>query len=192
MSVSDAWKKMNEEVVWKGPYWEHHKITFQQPDGETAEYEYAWHRDGVMAIVMNEEGKILVQSQFRPFIEEVAFQFPAGGVDEGESHLEAMKRELAEESNLAAENWISLGFFYPSHGSTNRKAYPFLATSLKELDGSARQAADEFELGHEWMTPEQVDALVFDGELKDGWGIVSWTLARPHISKLIDGESLKL
>ena len=36
MSVSDAWKKLGEETVWKSPYWEHHKIIFEQPDGKNA------------------------------------------------------------------------------------------------------------------------------------------------------------
>lgn len=186
MSVSDAWKKLSEETVWAGPYWEHRRLVFERPDGKQDVYEFPKYRDGVMVIVVNDRGQILVQSQYRPFIERVAYQFPAGGVDDGESLEEGARRELAEESQLHAHMWQAIGDFYPGHGDSNRRAFVYLASDLEEI--SAR-SGDEFELSHDWMTAGQIDRLISDGELKDGWAIVSWTLAKPHVLRLIDAQN---
>ena len=55
------------------------------------------YRINVAAVVRRETGEILVceRSDFRG-----AWQFPQGGVDKGESHREALERELEEEISL--------------------------------------------------------------------------------------------
>lgn len=64
------------------------------PQQEMQEIRY---RPNVAAIVKNREGRILI-------CERVdiagAWQFPQGGVDEGETHREALARELREELSL--------------------------------------------------------------------------------------------
>ena len=52
------------------------------------------YRPNVAAILQNAKGKILVCERLKP---DGAWQFPQGGVDKGESHLEALYRELEEE-----------------------------------------------------------------------------------------------
>jgi len=55
-------------------------------------------RDGVGAIILNENNKIFVGKRKDNPIDK--WQMPQGGVDNGESYLTAMKRELLEETSI--------------------------------------------------------------------------------------------
>lgn len=186
MSVSDKWKKLSEETIWSSPWWEHRRAVFEQPDAEPVTYDYPWARDGVMVVVVNDKGQILLQSQYRPFIEAINDQFPAGGVEDGETPAEAAKRELAEESRLQAKNWQEIGFFYPSPGAYGRKGFVFIASDLSESEELKR---DEYELSHRWLSTEEVDEMIMNGKLLDGWVVTSWCLARKQVLELIDAQN---
>ena len=55
-------------------------------------------RDGVGAIILNNENKVFVgKRKDNPFNN---WQMPQGGVDHGESYLAAMKREIFEETSI--------------------------------------------------------------------------------------------
>ena len=55
-------------------------------------------RDGVGAIILNENNKIFVGKRKDNPIDK--WQMPQGGVDNGENYLTAMKRELLEETSI--------------------------------------------------------------------------------------------
>ena len=56
------------------------------------------YRPNVQMWVFNTEGKILFNDESTK--DEIYWKFPQGGVDAGETHLEAVKRELQEEVNI--------------------------------------------------------------------------------------------
>lgn len=71
------------------------------------------YRLNVGIIVMNEKGQVLLAERLK---QEGAWQFPQGGIDEGESPKQAMYRELLEELGLKendievfaeSEEWLS-------------------------------------------------------------------------------------
>ena len=55
-------------------------------------------RTGVGAIVLNKNNKVFVGK--RKDNPEKYWQMPQGGVDEGENYIDAMKRELSEETSI--------------------------------------------------------------------------------------------
>ena len=58
-------------------------------------------------------------------------ELPAGKLDqEGESPLDAAKRELAEEVGVEARSWEHLTSCYSSPGFTNEEIHVYLATDL--------------------------------------------------------------
>ena len=75
------------------------------------------------------------------------------------------KRELEEECGLTADNYISLGEFYPTVGYDTEVIYTWVVTGLHET--KMHLDADEF------LTPDRVPLekayqMVMSGEIKDG------------------------
>ena len=57
-------------------------------------------RNGVGVIILNSDNKVFVGKRKDNPVDK--WQMPQGGIDEGESYLEAMKRELFEETSITS------------------------------------------------------------------------------------------
>ncbi|KAJ2974008.1 hypothetical protein NUW58_g8798 [Xylaria curta] len=101
----DGGETLNEETVTK----RQHLLTYNDYKNNTRTWESAErttraessHVDGVgiLAILEKPTGpEILLQKQFRPPLNQVAIELPAGLIDEGESVQQAAVRELREET----------------------------------------------------------------------------------------------
>ena len=109
--------------------------TFRYPDGGTAEREIALHPGAVAVVAHDEEHVYLVRQPREPVEEPALLELPAGKLDdEGESPLDAMRRELVEEVGLEADEWRELKRIYPSPGFAREEVWLYVATGLREVD----------------------------------------------------------
>ena len=118
---------------------------FRYPDGDEVEREVV-HHEGAAAAVAHDEDHVWLVRQPRETVGDPDFlEIPAGRLDkEGESPLDAARRELAEEVGLRAANWEPIASFASSVGVTDEIVHVFHATGLSEVhDGPAE--ADENE-----------------------------------------------
>ena len=118
----------------------------------------------VVAAVIEHDGRFLVARRLAGTHLAGYWEFPGGKVHEGETHADALHREMSEELNTGISNTRSI--FRTAH------AYPERIVELHfyrgELTGEAHPA-----LGQElrWITREEFAALDFppaDAELIDG------------------------
>jgi ADP-ribose pyrophosphatase len=115
----------------------------RMPDGAVAQREIVTHPGAVAIVALDEDGKIVLVNQYRPAIGAQMDELPAGLLDvDGESALDAAKRELAEEAQLRADEWNVLVDIHPSPGSTTEAVRVFLA---RELSASDEEYAGEHE-----------------------------------------------
>jgi len=82
------------------------------------------------ALAITQEKKVVLVKQFRYPTGEELIEIPAGVVEEGETPLECMKRELEEETGYTAREWEEMFAFYPSPGVVSERIHVFLAQSL--------------------------------------------------------------
>lgn len=109
--------------------------TFRHADGSTSEREVVAHPGAVAIVAYDDEVVFMVRQPREAVGEEALLELPAGKLDqEGETPLEAAKRELVEEVGIEASDWEKLKSFYTSPGFTDEEAHLFLATGLRRVD----------------------------------------------------------
>ena len=134
-------------------------------NGNTATRELVRHLGAVCIVPLTEDGRIILERQYRYPLDRVITEIPAGKLDAAaEDPLEAAKRELREETGYQAAEWIDLGDFYPAPAYTDEKIRMFLARGLtlgeRELD--ADEMINVFSL-----PLEEALAAVMRGEIPD-------------------------
>ncbi len=134
------------------------------PNGNRASREIVEHSGGVGVVALTDNGRIMTVRQYRHAMKEVVLEIPAGKLENGEDHLLAAKRELAEEVGVTAENWRYLGALYATPGYCEEIDHLYLATGLTL--GESHPDPDEFlERGSMPLT-DAVDA-VMRGDIPD-------------------------
>jgi ADP-ribose pyrophosphatase len=83
------------------------------PDGKEAVREYIVHPGAVLVVPVRDDGRLVVERQYRYPHDRAFLEFPAGKLDPGESALATGVRELAEEAGYRATVWTRLGIVHP-------------------------------------------------------------------------------
>ena len=157
INVKDEDKKLREEwkstkEIFDGRILHVIDDTVICPNGNEASRELIRHVGAVCIVPMTDDGKVIVERQFRYPIDKVITEIPAGKLDsKSEDPLLAAQRELREETGYTADEWIHLGVFYPA---------PAYSDELIHLD------EDEFLDIYEVPLDELVDG-VMNGEITD-------------------------
>lgn len=112
--------------------------------------------DAVVIIANDEEGNLLITHEFRPAVGERVWGFPAGLIDEGESPVEAARRELKEETGLDMISGELIYSPYTSPGLTDEKVSIVRAT-VRGTISSDLQEHDE-DIQAYLMNPTDIDA----------------------------------
>ena len=106
-------RKLAGQELFKGNFLHAFRDTVQLPDGKQATREYVTHPGAVMMIPMLDDGRLVMERQFRYPVGRVMIEFPAGKLDPGEHPLACGKRELLEETGYLAREWARAGVLHP-------------------------------------------------------------------------------
>ena len=102
------------------------------PDGFEIKRAIVQHAGSAVVMPVDAKKRILLVRQYRLPVGKYLWELPAGKVDQGETPLQAAKRELAEETGYRAKKWEKLAIFYPSPGFLAEKMTIYLAHDLTE------------------------------------------------------------
>jgi len=75
------------------------------PDGDLASREYVVHPGAVVVVPILDDGRLVLERQYRYPLSQVLLEFPAGKIDPGEPSSRSAVRELAEETGYRAAEW---------------------------------------------------------------------------------------
>jgi len=79
------------------------------PDGREAGREFIVHPGAVMVVPLTDDGRVVVERQYRYPVGRILTEFPAGKIDPGEAPFDCARRELREETGYSAQEWACAG-----------------------------------------------------------------------------------
>lgn len=159
-------KQISTELLFDGTVLHVYKDDVQLPDGGTAVRELIKHIGAVCVIPVTDDGRVVLERQYRYPISRVVIEIPAGKLDYAdEDRLEAAKRELHEETGLTADKWTDIGLYYPAPAYSDEKITMYLAQGLHK----GKQDLDEDEFLEVFTMPlTELVEKVLSGEISDG------------------------
>lgn len=104
---------VEREELLQGTFLRVLRDTVRLPSGHRATREYVVHPGAVMVIPLLDDGRIVMERQYRYPVQRVMLEFPAGKLDAGETVFDCARRELFEETGYSAREWARAGQLHP-------------------------------------------------------------------------------
>jgi ADP-ribose pyrophosphatase len=133
------------------------------------------HRGSAVMMAVDAKDRVMLVRQYRMPADRFLWELPAGKTDEGETVLQAARRELIEETGLRAKKWKKLVSFYQSPGFVEEKMTIFLATDLTQ--GQSQPMEDE-RIETRWFTKKELREWIASNRILDAKtmiGFLYWT-----------------
>ena len=154
------------KLVYHGKILDFYTDTVRLPNGHTASRELSRHVGAVCVVPMTDDGRVIVEKQFRYPLNEVILEIPAGKRDsKAEPPEEAARRELREETGIEPKELICLGTYYPAAAYSDEVIWMYLARGL--TFGEQKLDDDEF-LALEAMPLSDLVQEIAKGNVPDG------------------------
>src|SRR5271157_907141 len=179
---SVVWRTASSRVLLSLRGWSVVRDIANVPGRGEVEYVFVRHPGSVMVIPVAPSGNLLLVDQYRYLTKSHSLEFPAGGLEPGESPLQAAMREFKEETGYIAQHWERLGEFFTTNGLTDEYMTVFLAQGLDRDLASDHAHASEGTVVEE-HTFEQVCGMVREGLIRDGPTIVCLQYLREFLAR---------
>jgi uncharacterized protein len=111
-------------------------------NGADTEYGYLAVPRAVFVAGVTADGELLLVRQYRHPVRDWTLEVPAGSVADGESPLEAAKRELREETGGTSGAWTHLTTFFSSSAHISLRSDAFLATAVELGEANPEDGED--------------------------------------------------
>jgi ADP-ribose pyrophosphatase len=150
--------------VFRGHFLDVRRATVALPNGALATREYIVHPGAVMMVPILDDGRLVMERQYRFPMGRVMLEFPAGKIDAGEAPFTCAVRELAEETGYTAREWARAGILHNAIAYATEGIEVWFARGLSR--GVAKLDAEEF-LETVIHSEAEIDAMAAAGTVTD-------------------------
>ena len=169
------WQTHRSRIVHQNPYYAVREDEVTRPNGKPGKYFVAEVQRAVFLVPVDEGGNILCIKLFRYPTQMESWEIPAGSIEDGESPLQAAKRELQEETGLTAKTWEHIGELQTSNSRTNGMGDVFICRSLQQTNQDERAEEGITELTP--FSPAQVLDMIKNGDITDAVSLAPLMMA---------------
>jgi ADP-ribose pyrophosphatase len=155
---------VTSEQAYRGHFLDVRRDQVRLPDGAGAQREYIVHPGAAMVVPLLDDGRVVVERQWRYPLARVMLEFPAGKLDAGEPPLACAVRELAEETGYRAAEWARAGLLHNAIAYSTEGIEVWFARGLT-LGERALDAGEFLDVAS--ASVDELDAMARCGELTD-------------------------
>lgn len=171
-------KTIESEYLYKGKIINLRKDKIEQHDGKQFLREIVEHNGGVGIVAIDNEGKLLLVTQYRKPFEEMLIEIPAGKLEKNEIPEECAARELEEETGFKPIELKFMTAVYPSPGFLTEKLHIYFCNKM--VPGTIH-----FDEG-EHLTTMRVSigealTMIANGQIKDAKTVIGILMAKQYI-----------
>ncbi|MBO3459745.1 NUDIX hydrolase [Aetokthonos hydrillicola Thurmond2011] len=168
---------LRQRLFYKGRKFNFEVNRLRLPNKAEGEWECIRHPGGSLAVPVTADNQLVLIRQYRFAAQGRVLEFPAGTLEPNEDALLTIQREIQEETGYRAHSWQRLGEFFLAPGYSDEIIYAYLARDLEKLETQLPRDEDE-DIEIVFMTPEQLEKAIFEGDPVDAKSISSFFLAR--------------
>ena len=171
----EKWKTLSRKELLDHPRMKVVEDEIKLPNGLTTQYirMAPGSQQSVAVIAINEADEMLLQREYSYPPDEVLWQLPGGGIEEGEDIIEAAKRELQEESGFTGDDCTVIGSFYVNNRRTDQKQHVVVVRGLSE---ATLQGDPEEMIESHWVYVGDVRRMIREGQCANGYMLAALNL----------------
>jgi ADP-ribose pyrophosphatase len=128
--------------------------------------------EAVAVFIEDERGQVLFVRVCRYPIGETNWEIPAGGIENGESILEAAQREVREETGYECSNYQMVYSYYPMNGIANKLFHIVRCQAAGQVAEFDTNEISEVR----WFGRDEIRQMLKDGALRDGFSLMGLLL----------------
>ncbi len=167
-------KKLSRTTIYESKWINLYTDKVEMPSGRVIE---AYHvldypTAAAVIIVINSKKEICFIKSLRYSTQQVEWELPAGGIDKGETAVEAAQREFYEETGYTCKNLKEVYAYNPSNGMSNQMIH-IVYGELEEIKVQQDFDTDEVASIH-WLTVEEIKQLIKSKAFCDGISLTAF------------------
>jgi ADP-ribose pyrophosphatase len=123
-------------------------------------YHAVGQSDYIAIVALTPDGRIPIVRQYRPALERLTWELPAGMVEKGEDPAACCRRELLEETGYPAKAVHALGNLAPCTARLSNRIHSFFVETGPRAEKHVAETGIEVRL----VTPQVLAALILAGD----------------------------
>jgi 8-oxo-dGTP pyrophosphatase MutT (NUDIX family) len=192
MSKHEPWKVLSYQQIVDTPYFKLRCEQVEVPGGPTIpDYYIIENRGWVGVVPLTEDGRFLINTQYKHGLGRAVLEFPAGAIDPHEiDPLETAHRELMEETgySFSDERVEFLAHMYANPTSARTEVWWYLARDVRKTSVPKVDPVEVIE--NRLVTPAELFELIHSGDFAVQGQISAAYMALEKLGLLVPSPSL--
>ncbi|MEM9671932.1 MAG: NUDIX hydrolase [Bacteroidota bacterium] len=177
------WKTLSQKYLLQDRWIKVRADVCQMPNGQIIEPYYTLeYPNWANVTAITSEREIVLIRQYRHAYGEAILELPGGAVDPGEPEMEAVQRELLEETGYIGENWEEIARVSPNPANHNNLSISFLCLNARKTAEQKLDTGEEIEVI--LMPLEGVKQLLYENKLVQSMQVASLFYAFRRLEQL--------
>lgn len=132
--MKNPFQLLASRIVYQNQYLTLKEDQVLRPNGSAGPFSWFEMKPGAIVLALSDRQEVTLVREYKYAIGRPSLEAIGGGIDPGETPLQAARRELREEGGLLATDWTELGVFEAFTTLVNSPNFLFLARGTEEVE----------------------------------------------------------